>query len=175
VADVTTLVITIDDTVDIVMDGSEAGTTPLGVTSFTEPAPAPRVRYAPTSPYLHGETPLGWTYDQCLLTFTVAPLAQTWIDNPLDPGADEADFDGYTPPSWDSDDWDAAADGEKETSSLVSLGTPTSDESDRIRYFVLRNESTDQIAFSAALDEKVDIIDGVEVEIRPVLRWVRRS
>jgi hypothetical protein len=98
-----------------------------------------------------------------------------WIDNPLDPGADEADFDGYTPPSWDSDDWDAAADGEKETSSLVSLGTPTSDESDRIRYFVLRNETTDQIAFSAALDEKVDIIDGVEVEIRPVIRWVRRS
>jgi hypothetical protein len=77
VASVSTLVITIDDTVDIVMEGSEAGTTPLGVTAYTEPAPQPRVTYAPTSPYLHGETPLSWTYDQCFLNFTVAPLGQT--------------------------------------------------------------------------------------------------
>ena len=72
-----TLVITIDDTVDIVMTGSAGSTSALGITAYAEPAIQPRVAYAPSSPFLHGETPLGMSYQQTLLTFTVAPMRQT--------------------------------------------------------------------------------------------------
>jgi hypothetical protein len=75
VAQVTTLVITISGDTPLVMDGSEAGASALGVTAYTEPAVQPRVSYAPTSPYLHGEAPLGWSYQQTLLSFSVAPIA----------------------------------------------------------------------------------------------------
>jgi hypothetical protein len=98
-----------------------------------------------------------------------------WYDDPLDDGAEEADFAGYLAATWDAADWDAAADGEKETSSLVSLGTPTADDAGRVRYFVLRNTTSGQIAFSDALDEPAEVIDGVEVEILPVIRWARRT
>jgi hypothetical protein len=71
---VSTLVITIDSDPDIVMDGSEGGTTPLGVTTYADPAIQPRVQYAPTSPYLHGDTPLSWSYQESLLSFSVVAM-----------------------------------------------------------------------------------------------------
>lgn len=48
--------------------------TVLGVTEYGEPAIQARVQYAPTSAWLHGEEPLGWTYQQSLLAFSVAPV-----------------------------------------------------------------------------------------------------
>ena len=98
-----------------------------------------------------------------------------WYDDPSDGGSDEADFAGYAAATWDSDDWGPASGGETETTALVSLGTPTADDNDRIRFFALRNTTSGVLAFSAALDDKVDVIDGVEVEIQPVVRYVRRS
>lgn len=69
-----TLTISIDRTSlslsPLLASGREDGTT-LGVTSFTEPAKMPRVTYAPSSAYSHGETPLAWAYQQALLRFEI--------------------------------------------------------------------------------------------------------
>lgn len=53
-------------------DGSS--NTVLSVTNFQEPAKAPRVRYAPPSDFSHGDVPLGWSWQQSLLSFDVAPF-----------------------------------------------------------------------------------------------------
>ena len=73
-ATVSSLVITIDAATDIVMSASPVSPTELGVTAYSEPAILPRINYAPDSPYLHGSTALGWTYDQAVLNFTVGTM-----------------------------------------------------------------------------------------------------
>lgn len=98
-----------------------------------------------------------------------------WYDDPNDDDAVEASFAGYAAATWDADDWGPADGGETETTSLVSLGTPTTDDTGRVRYFALRNTTTGNIAFSDSLDEPAEIIEDVEVQIRPVIRWVRRT
>ena len=102
-------------------------------------------------------------------------MIEGWVDDPSDDDAEEADFDGYAAATWDSDDWGPADGGETETTALVSLGTPASDDSDRIRFWALRNVTSGELAFSAPMDEPVDVFEDTEVEIRPVVRWVRRS
>lgn len=64
----------------LVLTGAKATTTTLGVTEYAEPAVQARVQYAPTSVWTHGETALGWSYQQSLLAFSVVPV-----------GADEDD------------------------------------------------------------------------------------
>lgn len=67
------LVITIDDTVDITMSATP-GATSLGITAYSEPAILAMVDYAPESRYLHGSTALAARFNQSLLNFTVAPF-----------------------------------------------------------------------------------------------------
>jgi hypothetical protein len=93
-----------------------------------------------------------------------------WIDNPLSDGAAQADFAGYTPAVWDSDDW-AIDDNEIATTSLVSLGTPAGDGTDAIRFWALRSTTTDLLVYSAPLEQKVYVSASANpVQIHPIIR-----
>lgn len=95
-----------------------------------------------------------------------------WVDDPRSDGAGQADFDGYTPATWDSDDWLAAAGGSKSTDGLVSLGTPAGEGSDAIRFWALRNTTSDELAFSGRLDRPVFVSASANpVRIRPTVFW----
>lgn len=67
------LVITVDDTADIVMSATP-GATSLGITAYAEPTILTTNTYAPDSPYLDWATALSFRNEQALLSFTVAPF-----------------------------------------------------------------------------------------------------
>lgn len=67
------LVITVDDTSDIIMSASP-GATSLGITAYSEPVILVTNQYAPDSPYLDWSTALSFRRQQSLLNFTVAPF-----------------------------------------------------------------------------------------------------
>ena len=75
-----TLTISIDRTAlslsPLVLKGHDDGSVTLGVTSYTEPAMQARVAYAPTSGYLHGEQPLGWSWQETMLNLSVVTFGQ---------------------------------------------------------------------------------------------------
>lgn len=52
-----------------VLCGHDA-TRDLSVTAYREPAMQPRIQYAPTGDQ-HGDTPLGWSYQEAILSFNV--------------------------------------------------------------------------------------------------------
>lgn len=51
----------------------------LSVSNYREPAMQPRINYAPTTDQ-HGDMPLGWSYQEALLSFTVFPVSTTETD-----------------------------------------------------------------------------------------------
>lgn len=55
----------------LVLSGDAGTTAELGVANYSEPAMLPRVGYAPSSDFVHGDLALGWTYQQTLLNFDV--------------------------------------------------------------------------------------------------------
>lgn len=69
-----TLTISIDrtslDLAAFVLTGHDAAHD-LAITDYQEPAMAPRNEYAPTSPDVDGEMPLGWSWQQSILGFSV--------------------------------------------------------------------------------------------------------
>lgn len=97
---------------------------------------------------------------------------EAWIDNPLEDGAQQADFGGYTPAVLSSNGWtvDTAA-GEVATTAVVSLGTPTTTGTDALRYWALRNTTSGDLAFSAPLARPARPVVGVAVQIRPLIRF----
>jgi hypothetical protein len=64
------LLITISGATPLVLSGSDDAN-PIGVTNYSDPAMQSRVRYAPTSEFVHGEQPLGWTLQQTILGFDI--------------------------------------------------------------------------------------------------------
>lgn len=100
-----------------------------------------------------------------------------WIDDPREDGAQEADFPGYTPAAASGSDWEAAEGREASTTDPVSLGTPSDEGSDAIRFWGLRHISLNLVGYSAHLAR-----DGVPasvfisassepVEIDPTVRF----
>lgn len=67
------LILTIDASPDIVMSASP-GATDLGIVSFSEPAILRLNDYAPSVPWLDGETALSFRRPQTLLNWTFAPF-----------------------------------------------------------------------------------------------------
>jgi hypothetical protein len=53
------------------MSGNDGATTALKVTTYRAPAMQARVKYAPSSEYVHGDVPLAWSWQQAILTFDV--------------------------------------------------------------------------------------------------------
>lgn len=70
----TTLLITVDAATDIVMSGSKDTVTALGITAYSEPAIQTRLNYAPSAGFTHGDSLLGWSYQQTSLVFSVAAI-----------------------------------------------------------------------------------------------------
>lgn len=68
-----TLVITIDATPDVVMSATKDATD-IGISDYTEPAILTSVNYSPGSPYLHGSTALSSRREQTMLAFRVSPF-----------------------------------------------------------------------------------------------------
>lgn len=95
-------------------------------------------------------------------------IVEGWIDDPRSDGAQQADFDGYDPPTWDSDDWNAADGGQIATSSVVSLGTATGPATDALRFWSLRRVGETDPCYSAPLEFPVWVTTG-DVLIRPVV------
>lgn len=63
---------------DLVIDGQQPLSGDLGLVSYQEPALQPRIKYAPTSDWVHGEMALGFTYQQVMLQLDVTtPNATT--------------------------------------------------------------------------------------------------
>ena len=62
---------------DLVIDGSENGTSDIGLVTWTEPAMRAQVAYAPDGAFTHGSTALGWRWQQTALNFDVCPLGAT--------------------------------------------------------------------------------------------------
>ena len=60
----------------LVLKGHDDGSLALGVTNYSEPAMQARVQYAPSSGYLHGEQPLGWSWQETMLNFGVVTFNQ---------------------------------------------------------------------------------------------------
>lgn len=76
-----TLTISIDRTplekAPLVLSGVDGDGNPIGVMNFQEPGLIPRVTYAPSPVYTHGEVPLAWSYQQGLLSWDSFPDATT--------------------------------------------------------------------------------------------------
>lgn len=112
----------------------------------------------------------GWLGPDRGATAPDAYQVEGWQDDPRSIGASQADFDGYTPNVWDSDDW-VIDDIEIRTTSLVDLGTPADSGTDAIRYWALRNTTSGLLAYSAPLDRPVSVSAGGDpVLIRPIIR-----
>ena len=58
----------------LVMSGDDDLDTVLSVISYQEPALQARVKYAPSSDWVHGEMALGFTWQQVMLNFEIATL-----------------------------------------------------------------------------------------------------
>lgn len=73
-ADPTTLTISIDRTSmslsPLILTGHAEPTRVMSVSDYVEPAMQPRITYAPTGDG-HGDMPLGWSWQESLLNFSV--------------------------------------------------------------------------------------------------------
>lgn len=97
---------------------------------------------------------------------------RVWFDNPADDSPTEADFTGYAAATVAKADWAAAAGGTIATTGLVSLGTPSTDASDAIRYWSLHNSATDELDYSAPLAEPRYVTASANpVRIHPVVPY----
>lgn len=67
------LVLTLGGATPIVISATK-GATDLGLVAWSEPAVLKMNDYAPTVPYLDGDTALSWRRPQTLANFTVAPF-----------------------------------------------------------------------------------------------------
>ncbi len=95
-----------------------------------------------------------------------------WITDPSAVSPDEADFGGYTPATVAKADWSAASGGQIATTGLVSLGTPSSDASDSVRFWSLHDSTTDELMYHAPIGEPRFITAGDNpVLIRPVVPY----
>lgn len=87
-------------------------------------------------------------------------VVRAWFDNPESDDPTEADFTGYTPPTWDSDDWLAAEGGVKLSDGLAALGTPSADASDALRFWSLHDTTSEELVYSAPLRERMWVTAG---------------
>lgn len=93
---VATMTVTIDRSgmagspADLVLSGKISDGTALGLLDYQEPALQPRIRYAPSSDYVHGDLPLAWSWQQSVMSFAVMPI------NPANETAAQAALDDLT-------------------------------------------------------------------------------
>lgn len=99
-------------------------------------------------------------------------VVRAWFDNPTGVSPSEADFGGYTPATVLKVAWAVADGGEIATTALVSLGTPTTDATDAIRWWSLHDSVTDELAYYAPVGSPITVTAGSNpVRVRPIVPY----
>lgn len=117
----------------------------------------------------------GWLGPNRAVGSPASYKVHAWFDNPQGDTPSEVDFTGYTPATWDADDWETPDGGEIQTSALVSLGTPTGASTDAARYWSLHRTSDDALVYSAPLRNPTYVTAGDPFQIRPTIPFGGRS
>lgn len=96
-----------------------------------------------------------------------------WRTDPRGDSPLEADWGGYTPPEWSSDDWLAPDAGVVSSDGLVDFGAPTSAGTGAARYWGLHDTATDDLIYSAPLATPLNITAEADahVLIRPLVPY----
>lgn len=87
-----------------------------------------------------------------------------WCDDPRGVSPAEADWGGYTPPTWDSDDWLDPDGGVVTSDGSPDFGAPSSAGSDSARYWGLHDGST--CVYSAPLASAITVSASSAVHVR---------
>lgn len=93
-------------------------------------------------------------------------VVRLWQDDPRQVGAAEADWGGYTPPTWSSDDWLAADGGEKLSDGSADFDNPTGAGTDAARYWALHDATTDALCYSAPLATPINVSAASAASVR---------
>lgn len=94
-----------------------------------------------------------------------------WRDDPRGVAPSEADWGGYTPPVWSSDDWLAPDAGVTYSDGLADFGAPTSAGTGAVRFWSLHDVDTDELCYSAPLANPLTVsgASATPVQVRPVV------
>lgn len=110
---------------------------------------------------------------------SVAPdeyRVRLWHDQPDGDTPAEADWPGYTPPLWSSDDWLTPDGGEVLSDGLVDMGTPTDVGTDADRYWALHDASTNDLCYWGPLSPSLTVAESVNpVRIRLTVPYGGRN
>lgn len=100
-------------------------------------------------------------------------VVRLWSARPDADGALEADWVGYTPPEWSSDDWDAPDAAQVSSNGLVDFGAPGGAGTVAVRWWGLHDAVTDELEYSGPLSAPLSIAEASvdHVQIRPVVPY----
>lgn len=93
-------------------------------------------------------------------------VVRLWIDNPSTGSPSEADWGGYTPPTWDSDDWLAPEGGVVVSDGLADFGAPSSAGTDAARYWALHDTATNDLCYWAPLADQINVAAAAAATVR---------
>lgn len=95
---------------------------------------------------------------------------ELWAGDPRDDGSLEVSGGGYAAQTVDADDWGPADGGQTSTTAFVQFPDATAEYSDTATHYVLRDTTTDEVAFCAPLGEPLDVTGaGDGPGIRPTV------
>lgn len=89
-----------------------------------------------------------------------------WIDRPDGDDPSEADWGGYTPPTWDSDDWLTPEGGQIQSDGLADFGAPSSAGTDAARWWSLNDTSTDDLRYFGPLSEPLSVTASATAHVK---------
>lgn len=93
-------------------------------------------------------------------------VVRLWQDDPRTDTPAEADWGGYTAPTWSNDDWLTPDGGVVESDGLVSFGAPSSAGTDAARFWALHDATTDDLCYSAPLESPISVNDASANPVR---------
>lgn len=95
---------------------------------------------------------------------------EVWAGDPRDEdeGSHEVVGSGYSATSWDSDDWDDADGGQKQTNADLTW-TLTDGLDDAATHWVLRNQTSGDRAYSGPLAERIFVAGAGTLTVRPTI------
>jgi hypothetical protein len=84
-------------------------------------------------------------------------------------GTSEADWNGYTPPTWSADDWTTPEAGVVYSDGLVDFDTPSGSSTTAVKFWSLHDVDDDELLYSAPLVTALSVTateDSGPVQIR---------
>jgi len=99
-----------------------------------------------------------------------------WQDRPDGDSPAEADWTGYDPPLWSSDDWEAPEGGEVDSDGLVGFGVPGGGGTDAARFWALHDVDTDEVVYYGPLSQPIAGAESTNpIEIRLTVPYGARN